>query len=293
MADLIERSVGTQIELKLKLASELPLAIVDANQIELAVLNLVVNARDAMPDGGVLTIVVDEGEPPASEELPPGRYVRLAVSDTGHGMDAETLRKAIEPFFSTKGLGKGTGLGLSMTHGLAMQLNGTLRLTSTVGNGTRAELWLPATALAEPKRKAEPVAPVVQSAQRATILVVDDDFLIAMSTIDMLEDLGHEAIEADSGERALDILQNDRRIDLLMTDYSMPRMNGVQLAMAARELRPELPILLATGYAELPSKSDVDLPRISKPYHQDQLAAAVDKVLRMAADSGCLPSPDH
>ena len=169
MADLIERSVGAQIELKLELAPRLPLAIVDANQIELAVLNLVVNARDAMPTGGVLTITLDEGEPPAGEELPPGRYVRLAVSDTGHGMDAETLRKATEPFFSTKGLGKGTGLRLSMIHGLATQLNGTLRLTSAVGNGTRAELWLPATALAEPKRKAEPLVPVVKPAQRATI----------------------------------------------------------------------------------------------------------------------------
>jgi PAS domain S-box-containing protein len=290
MADLIERSVGAQIELRLDLAARLPLAIVDANQIELAVLNLVVNARDAMPEGGVLTIVVDEGDPPAGEELPSGRYVRLAVSDTGHGMDAETLRKATEPFFSTKGVGKGTGLGLSMVHGLAVQLNGTLRLTSAVGKGTRAELWLPTTALSVPERKAELLEPVGQPALRATILVVDDDALIAMSTVDMLEDLGHEVIEANSGERALDILREDRRIDLLMTDYSMPRINGAQLAMAAHELRPGLPILLATGYAELPSKSDVDLPRIGKPYLQDQLAAAVDKVLRMAADGrGLLP----
>ena len=288
MADLIQRSIGAQIELRLELAPRLPLASVDANQIELAVLNLVVNARDAMPAGGLLTIIVDEAEPPAGEQLPPGRYVHLAVSDTGHGMDAETLRKATEPFFSTKGLGKGTGLGLSMIQGLAMQLKGTLRLTSAVGSGTRAELWLPATALAEPKPEAEPTAPVVQSAQRATILMVDDDFLIAMSTVDMLEDLGHEVIEANSGKRAMDILQSDQHIDLLMTDYWMPRMNGTELAAAARKLRPELPILVATGYAELPSKSDVDLPRISKPYRQDQLAAAIDEVLRKRADGSAI-----
>jgi CheY-like chemotaxis protein/two-component sensor histidine kinase len=291
MADLIERSVGAQIELRLDLAARLPLAIVDANQIELAVLNLVVNARDAMPEGGALTIAVDEGEPSAAEELLPGRYIRLAVSDTGHGMDAETLRKATEPFFSTKGLGKGTGLGLSMIHGLAVQLNGTLRLTSAVGKGTRAELWLPAAALSVPEQ-AKPLRPGGRPARRATILVVDDDALIAMSTVDMLEDLGHKAFEANSGARALDILRDDRRIDLLMTDYLMPRMNGALLARAARELRPELPILLATGYAELPSTSDVDLPRIDKPYSQDQLAAAIDNVLRMAADRrGLPPSP--
>jgi PAS domain S-box-containing protein len=284
MTNLIERSVGSQIEVKLDLAARLPPAIVDANQIELAVLNLVINARDAMPEGGVLTITVDEGEPQAGEELSPGRYVRLSVSDTGHGMDAETLRKATEPFFSTKGVGKGTGLGLSMIHGLAVQLTGMLRLTSAVGEGTRAELWLPATALSVPERNTESLRPVGQPTRRATILVVDDDALIAMSTVDMLEDLGHKAIEANSGERALDILQDDQPIDLLVTDYSMPRMNGAQLARAARELRPELPILLATGYAELPSGSDVDLPRIAKPYHQDQLAAAIDKVLPIATD---------
>jgi PAS domain S-box-containing protein len=284
MADLIERSVGTQIELRLELAPRLPLAVVDANQIELAVLNLVVNARDAMAEGGVLTITLDEAKPPAEEHLPPGRYLRLAVGDTGHGMDPHTLRRATEPFFSTKGLGKGTGLGLSMIHGLAVQLNGTLRLTSAVGKGTRAELWLPATALAPPERKSESVGPVGQPGRCATILVVDDDALISMSTVDMLEDLGHKVIEANSGERALDILEGDRSIDLLMTDYLMPRMNGAQLAKAARALRPTLPILLATGYAELPSRSEINLPRIGKPYSQHQLASAIDKVLRMTAD---------
>jgi CheY-like chemotaxis protein len=255
---------------------------VDANQVELAVLNLVINARDAMPDGGVLTITVDHLEA-STAELPPGRYVRLTVSDTGSGMDAETLQKATEPFFSTKELGKGTGLGLSMVHGLAIQLKGILRLSSQVGVGTNAELWLPVTAMIAEETKPLAIEPVGQLNARITVLVVDDDALIAMSTVDMLEDLGHDVIEAHSGERALEILRDRRNIDLLVTDYSMPRMNGVQLATAARELRPDLPILLATGYAELPAGSGNDLPRIGKPYRQNQLAAEIAKILQQSA----------
>jgi PAS domain S-box-containing protein len=279
-ADLIERSAGSQIELRLDIPADIPLTLVDANQIELAVLNLVVNARDAMPDGGVLSIAVDHQDAPPTSDLAPGRYVRLTVADTGHGMDARTLHKATDPFFSTKELGKGTGLGLSMVHGLAMQLNGALRLTSKVGHGTQAELWLPVTSMA-----AEQVKPAMtelngEATERITILVVDDDALIAMSTVDMLEDLGHEVIEANSGDRALEILRKDDTVDLLVTDYSMPRMNGAQLAAAARKIRPELPILLATGYAELPAGSALDLPKINKPYQQDQLAAEIVKVLK-------------
>jgi PAS domain S-box-containing protein len=287
-ADLIERSAGPQIELRLDLPADLPPALVDANQIELAVLNLVVNARDAMPDGGVLSIAVDHLEAPRTAELPPGPYVRLVVGDTGHGMDAETLQKATEPFFSTKELGKGTGLGLSMVHGLAVQMNGALRLTSQVGLGTKAELWLPVTGIApEPvtavtSEEEKPAAsePNGEATEKITILVVDDDALIAMSTVDMLEDLGHDVIEANSGDRALEILRGERAVDLLVTDYSMPRMNGAQLAAAARQVRPELPVLLATGYAELPAGSGIGLPRISKPYLQNQLAAEIMKVLK-------------
>jgi nitrogen-specific signal transduction histidine kinase/CheY-like chemotaxis protein len=281
-ADLIERSVGTQIEVQRDLPGHLPLVLIDANQIELALLNLVVNARDAMPNGGVLSITVDHPEG-APAELPPGRYVRLVVSDTGHGMDAKTLQKATEPFFSTKELGKGTGLGLSMVHGLALQLHGALRLASKVGLGTRAELWLPVTTIAVQEEKRCPPEPNREAAEKITILVVDDDALIAMSTVEMLEDLGHEVIEANSGDRALQILRDNRPVDLLVTDYSMPRMNGAQLAAAARRIRPELPVLLATGYAELPAGSGIVLPRIDKPYQQDQLAAEIMKVLKQSA----------
>jgi PAS domain S-box-containing protein len=284
MTDLIERSIGAAIELRLDLPTEVPLALVDVNQIENAVLNLVINARDAMRDGGVLSIELDQKEAAARSDLANGSYLRLAVSDTGHGMDAETLRRATEPFFSTKGPGKGTGLGLSMVQGLAAQLNGALRLTSEVGCGTRAELWLPVTTLAAQEKKPEPPAAVADAASKITILVVDDDVLIAMSTVDMLEDLGHEVIEAHSGGRALDILRNGRAVDLIITDYSMPEMNGAQLAKAAREIQPDVPVLLATGYAELPPGLGIGLPRIGKPYQQDQLAAKIKKVLGLAVD---------
>jgi CheY-like chemotaxis protein len=194
-------------------------------------------------------------------------------------MDAETLKRAIEPFFSTKELGKGTGLGLSMTHGLAKQLNGALQLESCVGNGTTATLWLPATA-ALPAGKEVPAAAAANGqSRRSTILVVDDDFLIAMATVDMLEDLGHEVIEANSGAGALETLKERNGIDLLITDYSMPGMTGLQLAKQARALRPDLPILLATGYADLPDGVDMDLPRIGKPYQQHELAAEIAKLL--------------
>lgn len=285
-ADLIERSAGTQIEVRLDLPADIPLSLVDASQIELAVLNLVVNARDAMPNGGVLSIMVDHLDAPSATELPAGHYVRLVVGDTGYGMDAKTLQKATEPFFSTKELGKGTGLGLSMVHGLAVQLNGALRLTSEVGLGTNAELWLPVTNIAAEEEKPTMAEPQDEATEKITILVVDDDALIAMSTVDMLEDLGHDVIQANSGDLALQILRDGRPVDLLVTDYSMPRMNGAQLAAAAREIRPELPILLATGYAELPAGSALGLPRIGKPYQQDQLAAGIVKALKHGSTVG-------
>jgi CheY-like chemotaxis protein len=198
-------------------------------------------------------------------------------------MDPETLKRATEPFFSTKGPGKGTGLGLSMVHGLVMQLNGALRLYSQLGQGTRAELWLPVSATAPAVMAAFSEKQEARSAPKATILVVDDDALISMSTAEMLQDLGHEVIEASSGDSALDILREGRPVDLLLSDYSLPRMNGAQVARAARALRPGLPILMATGYAELPPGSDLDWPRLGKPYQQEQLAMEISKALHQAA----------
>jgi PAS domain S-box-containing protein len=283
MSDLLRRSIGSRIELRLELPDALSPVLIDANQLELALLNLSVNARDAMPDGGCLVIGAENAEADGPD-LNAGRYVRLRVTDTGAGMDAETLRRATEPFFSTKEFGKGTGLGLSMVQGLAMQLNGTLRLSSQPGRGTTAELWLPAAAAVRERNEAPPVRPVTESAEsHATILVVDDDALIAMSTVEMIEDLGHDVIEAGSGQDALDILREPRPVDLLITDYLMPNMTGAELAKAARELRPGLPVLLATGYAELPRDSDIDLPRLGKPYRQEQLALEIARALRKRA----------
>jgi CheY-like chemotaxis protein len=277
MINLLERSLGPRVEVRLDIKDALPPARIDPNQLELAILNLAINARDAMPDGGPIDIRVDEQKITRDAVLTSGRYLRLSVIDTGTGMTPETLERAIEPFFSSKPLGKGTGLGLSMVHGLAVQLGGALRLSSTVGKGTTATLILPV-ATAAPEVEAS--APVTQSVKRsAVILFVDDDPLIAMSTMEMLEDLGHHVIGANSGLHALDILRSEQPIDLMMTDHVMPGMTGIELAAATRQVRPLLPILLATGYAELPDGAQLDLPRLAKPYHQDQLRERLDQLL--------------
>ncbi|MBO4223523.1 response regulator [Bradyrhizobium neotropicale] len=278
MSNLLERSLGPRIALHLDLPEALPPARIDANQLELAILNLAINARDAMPDGGAIDIKVSEDQAVKDPALKPGSYIRLSVIDTGTGMSPEILKRAIEPFFSSKPLGKGTGLGLSMVHGLAVQLGGTLQLSSIEGQGTTATLMLPvATVLAE---AASPQLPSRKLKRSAVILFVDDDPLIAMSTTEMLEDLGHRVIGATSGLHALDILRSEQPLDLMMTDHVMPGMTGLELAAATRKVRPSLPILLATGYAELPDGVQVDLPRLAKPYHQDQLRDRLDQLLR-------------
>ena len=277
MSDLLERSLGPRIALRLDLPEGLPPARVDVNQLELAILNLAINARDAMPDGGSIDIKVAEYQASNDPALKPGRYLTLSVIDTGLGMTAEILKRAVEPFFSSKPLGKGTGLGLSMVHGLTVQLGGVLQLSSTEGKGTTAALVLPV-ATAAPEAEG-PVHAVPKGNRSAVILFVDDDPLIAMSTTEMLEDLGHQVIGANSGLHALDILKSEQQIDLMMTDHVMPGMTGVELAAASREVRPSLPILLATGYAELPEGTQLDLPRLAKPYHQDQLRDRLDQLL--------------
>jgi CheY-like chemotaxis protein len=273
MKDLLDRSLGPRIELVLTLPPGLPKAKVDPNQVELAVLNLAVNARDAMPQGGKIDI--SAGFVAADNRL----FVK--VVDTGTGMDEETLKKAAEPFFSTKPVGKGTGLGLSMVHGLAVQLGGKFELASSLGEGTTATLWFPPadveTVVTPPEADQKPEV----SPAHVTILVVDDDPLIAAIAIDMLEDLGHRVIEANSAKRALEILgEEDHQIDLLMTDQAMPGMTGIELAKQVRTKWPDLPILLATGYAEL-DESDVEfIPRLSKPYLQRDLRNQIDRLLK-------------
>ncbi|HEV3501394.1 MAG TPA: ATP-binding protein [Bradyrhizobium sp.] len=277
MIDLLERSLGPRVGLRLDLPGGLPPARVDANQLELAVLNLAINARDAMPDGGSIDIKLAEYQASADPALKSGRYLKLSVIDTGKGMTPEILKRAVEPFFSSKPLGKGTGLGLSMVHGLAVQLGGALQLSSAADKGTTATLILP---VATHTPEVESPALALQKVNRsAVILFVDDDPLIAMSTTEMLEDLGHHVIGASSGLHALDIIRSEQPIDLMVTDHVMPGMTGIELAAASREVRPSLPILLATGYAELPEGAQLDLPRLAKPYHQDQLRDRLDQLL--------------
>ncbi|MGZ3378043.1 MAG: ATP-binding protein, partial [Phenylobacterium sp.] len=281
MRGLLERSIGPSIDLKIDLPGDLGPACTDANQLEIALLNLAVNARDAMPSGGTVTIEAANVLVGAKSELAltPGPYLRLAVVDQGEGMDAETLARATEPFYTTKGVGKGTGLGLPMVHGLAEQSGGRLALYSKPGEGTRIELWL---SQADAPRVSEAAAHTVPSAAMGagslTILAVDDDELVLTNTAAMLEDLGHRVIAAPSAEVALARLDRDR-VDLVITDYAMPHVTGLALAREIARRRPNLPVVLATGFADLPPGQDLDLPRLAKPYSQAELAQMLDTML--------------
>ena len=282
MTDLLQRSLGQTITITTSFPLGLPAVLVDSNQLESAVLNLALNSRDAMPGGGSIDIRArQESVSAESGTLKVGRYVCLAVVDDGEGMDEATLSRASEPFFTTKGVGKGTGLGLAMVRGLAEQLGGTLVLKSRKGQGTTAELWLPAATQKPGEASAGPptVVPVPGKKTRAlVVLVVDDDGLILMSTTAMLEEMGHKALPASSGKQALAIVARDEPIDLVITDQAMPQMTGVELAEEIMTQRPKLPIILATGYAELPSNPR-HLPILSKPFLEDALARRIADVV--------------
>ncbi len=282
MMRLMERSLGPVCELHLELPDDLPPVLVDANQVELALLNLVVNARDAMPEGGCVTITLSRRDCAGAVDVPAGDYVCLCVRDTGCGMDEGTLKRAVEPFFSTKEPGKGTGLGLSMADGLMRQLNGRLLLSSRPGEGTHVRMLLPVAPATE--TAVAPAAAPAQPNGRAplSVLLVEDDPLIAMATAAMLRKLGHRPTEARGGPQAIALLDSGADFDLMMTDYSMPKMNGMQLAEEARRRRPGLPILLATGYAELPAAPSLELPRIDKPYVIRDLERAIAAVMPAA-----------
>ena len=280
MMGLIDRSVGPMVRVELHAESNLPVVSVDPNQLEMALLNLAVNARDAMLTGGVLTIALSQQVVDVDDQfgVQPGRYAVLSVQDTGEGMDAETLVRAVEPFFSTKGVGKGTGLGLSMVFGLAQQSGGALRLESAPTSGTTARLWLPVAKTTTLPSERSPKL-ITQVSGRARILFVDDDLLIAGSTVDLLEDLGHQVIEAHSAIEALRLLEGGLATDLLITDHAMPGMTGIDLAREVRRQYPELPILLATGFAELEGSEAVEVAHLSKPYTQAQLATEIARLL--------------
>lgn len=283
MRDLIQRSIGPHVPVEVRVADNLPAARIDPNQLELAVLNLAVNAADAMSGGGSLLIDVAARTVEAKQidGLKPGEYIRLAVVDTGTGMDPATIQRAIEPFFTTKGPGKGTGLGLSMVHGLAAQSGGTLRLTSSPGEGTTAEIWLPVSdASADPLKREGEDAPTVSS--RTTILLVDDEELVRRATADMLRDMGHEVIEASSAALALETLAERDDIRLIVTDYLMAGMRGSELIQRARKIRGDLRALLITGYARF-TGDDAGVMRLAKPFRAADLAREVAKAMSGSA----------
>ncbi len=284
MKEMLERSIGPTISIVTRVPAGLPPVRADANQLEAAILNLTVNARDAMPHGGTIILSArsellrdDNGV-----DALPGEYVRLSLSDTGEGMDEETLRQAIEPFFTTKGVGKGTGLGLAMVHGVAEQSGGKLKLESKPGAGTTAFLWLPVSLADHATIREEPVAaqlPAARTTNWPSVLVVDDDDLVRVSTCAMLQDSGYAVIETDNAFRALEILASSTPVDLLMTDHAMPGMTGLQLAVAATGLRTTLPIILATGFAEIPREAPEILRRLAKPYRIADLIEAIAAAL--------------
>jgi PAS domain S-box-containing protein len=244
MAGLVSSTTGPQIRVAVDVANDLPRARADPNQLEMALLNLSVNARDAMPDGGTLRISASAETVRAGQKsgLKAGGYICLSVADTGVGMDDATLARAVEPFFSTKGFGKGTGLGHSMVHGLASQLGGKLTIKSKLGLGTNIELWLPQT-----DEGAEAPVTVTETEPmrgRGLALLVDDEAAVRLSTGEMLADLGYGVVEADSAEEALRIIGNDTRFHLVITDHLMPGMTGIDLAHAIRERHPDIALLI-------------------------------------------------
>ena len=282
MEDLLHRTLGEHIELKCSLAANIWTAFTDANQLESAVLNLAINARDAMPDGGRLTIEtvnvrLDTAYTSRQDDVDPGDYVVIGVSDTGLGMPADVMAKAIDPFFTTKPVGEGTGLGLSTIYGFVKQTHGHLRIYSEVGHGTTVKLYLPR-ALQDAVDLAKPTDETPRG-QGETILVVEDDATVRMILSDVLEELGYNVLLASDARPAIPILQSDRRIDLMVSDVMLPHINGRKLAEIARASRPNLKVLFVTGYAENATFRgdflDAGMDMLTKPFALDALGAKV------------------
>ncbi len=275
MLDMVDRSIGPTFVIVTDVPESLPPVHTDVNQLETALLNLTLNARDAMEAGGTIRIsaraVTDE------IDLPKGAYVSIAVSDEGHGMGAETMARATEPFFTTKGVGKGTGLGLSMVHGLAEQSGGRLRIDSKSGKGTTVTMVLPAAlsniAPAIPTSVESSTPPIGDMSQ--TVLLVDDDELVLASAAAIIEDLGYRVISVESGEDALRVIDSATDVDVLMTDQAMPGMTGLQLAQKVGEKRPQLPVIVASGFAELETNLARHWRRLPKPFRRAELAEAL------------------
>ena len=277
MANLLQSSLGPSIRVETHFPLELPRINADANQLELALLNLAINGRDAMPKGGTVTISATKRTDVPG--LKAGDYLCVSVTDTGTGMDEETLKRAMEPFFTTKGVGKGTGLGLPMVHGMAEQSGGTLLLKSRPGRGTSAEICLPV-ALGDPISATQDLtAHASHTEKKLTILAVDDDPLVALNTSALLEELGHTVYSAPSALHALEILHREKKIDLIITDQLMPDMTGLELVTRIRQENAHMPIILATGYAELGPGEGEGLPRLAKPFSQRELAEVIARAV--------------
>jgi signal transduction histidine kinase len=284
MRDLLQSTMGGSIQIETSFQDKLWPAMVDPTQLELAILNLAINARDAMEVGGTLTVStanITLGEPRYPEEPPPGAYVAVCVSDTGTGMDETVRRKVFEPFFTTKEIGKGSGLGLSQVLGFAQQSSGGICLESHLGKGTRVHLYLPRSA-AQAERPntvfAGTNAPALANGSK--VLLVDDDSAVREVTAAMLRDLGYEVFEAGSGGGAFELLDRERVIDLIVMDFAMPGMNGAEVARQARISRPTIPILFITGFADRGAISGIDGAQIiGKPFSRDELADKITQVL--------------
>jgi signal transduction histidine kinase len=291
MADFVElvrRTVGPSIDVEVIAATGLWSTLVDANQLENALLNLCINGRDAMPDGGRLTIETAnrwlDDRIAREHGLEPGQYVSVCVSDTGSGIDKATLERVFDPFFTTKPIGQGTGLGLSMVYGFARQSNGHVRIYSEVGQGTMVCLYLPRHLGEEDEEPAVAPADLASTHADQTVLVVDDEPTVRMLVVDALEELGYACLEAPDGAAGLRILQSDRRIDLLITDVGLPGgLNGRQVADAARALRPDLKVLFITGYAENAVLNHGHIERgmevLTKPFAIGDLTGRIDRML--------------
>lgn len=284
MTDLLERSLGPMVRIETRFPVDLPPAHVDAHQLELAILNLAVNARDAMPDGGVLELrAAAENVEGRDAGLPAGTFLRLTFVDHGQGMDEATLARATEPFFTTKGVGKGTGLGLPMVHGLAAQSGGQLSIRSRPGAGTTIDLYLPTTSRPRvEEQRADVIQPAGDDIEPLDVLVVDDDPLVLANTGALLEDLGHSVRLAASGRDALDELARDPIVDLIVTDQMMPGMTGSQLARRVRLGAPDMRVLIVSGYAELEPDEAENLPILSKPFDRETLSRALRELRQPA-----------
>jgi len=280
MTDLLQRSIGQRISIETRFPLALKPIRSDPNQVEMALLNLAVNARDAMPEGGQI-IFTARNEDVLSDEphgLKAGCYVCLSVKDSGEGMDEATLSRAMEPFFTTKEPGKGTGLGLPMVHGLAEQTGGRFILKSRPKEGTTAELWLPVDESARSVVERQiPTREFDKPQPSLVILAVDDDSLVLTNTVAMLEDLGHTAIGVSSGQAALETLRREDSIDLVITDQIMPQMTGAQLTKAIKAEWPEVSVMLTSGFAEGPSNIH-PLSRLPKPFSQSELSKKITEV---------------